>query len=227
MNVTLSYDDISTFANFGDNDEVNLKYKKPVAEDCSYLALIAHYPDYENSELKDGGYSTLTYVVTVGGTKERVALDKNTEEEQYASDENYGISITDADEVYLITVSDRTYNMGDYDAFADTDSFELIDSLYSQTQEVAQKYETTDGGFDYDTALDEHLAVYQPQFDAAEFSLEDEVSTQSNEKLLKNQKGKDEIQSDIAERTYYAGRYAYLCCSGYSTSRLYGMWTGE
>ena len=22
-------------------------------------------------------------------------------------------------------------------------------------------------------------------------------------------------------------RYAYLCCSGYSAPRLYGMWTGE
>ena len=41
------------------------------------------------------------------------------------------------------------------------------------------------------------------------------------------QKGKKEINSALAERTYYAGRYAYLCCSGYSTSRLYGMWTGE
>ncbi len=35
------------------------------------------------------------------------------------------------------------------------------------------------------------------------------------------------MHSDLLQRAYYSGRYAYLCCSGASTSRLYGMWTGE
>ena len=62
VNITLSYDDISTMANYSEGDEVNIKYKKLADEGKAYLALVAHYPDYEKSELKNGGYATLTYV---------------------------------------------------------------------------------------------------------------------------------------------------------------------
>ena len=70
-----------------------------------------------------------------------------------------------------------------------------------------------------------HLEIYQPQFDAVTLELEN--SDKSNDELLKEQKGEKELSAALAQRSYYAGRYAYLCCSGYSTSRLYGMWTGE
>ncbi len=224
INATLSFDDISTMANFGDSDEVNLKYKKIVSENADSIAMAAHYPDYENSELKNGGYATLTYVVTSGGTKEKVVLDKNTDEEQFFGDNN-GIRITGADEVYLITVSDRTYDMGTYSDFDSQESFALTDELYQRTKAVADKY-TSDGHFNYEAALENHLAIYQPQFDSVALTL-GENDMRSNEELLKEQRGSDDISSALAQRAYYAGRYAYLCCSGYSTSRLYGMWTGE
>ena len=223
LNLTLSFDDISTLANFGDGCETDLKYKKLTAADGSYLALVAHYPNYENSELKGGGYATVTYVITSGGKKERVSLDKNTDEEQFSGD-NQGVKITDADNVYLLTVSERTYDMGKYADFEKQSDFALVDECVATLKSIAEKY--GNDKFDYDTALKNHLAIYQPQFDAVELKLGDD-SFDSNEKLLKAQKRKKEINSDIAQRTYYAGRYAYLCCSGYSTSRLYGMWTGE
>ncbi len=225
VNITLSFDDISTLANFGDSDEVNLKYKKIADDNADYLAFVAHYPDYENSELKNGGYATLTYIVTVGGSKEKVTLDKNTEESQFYG-ENSGVKITDADAVYLITISDRTYDMGSYSEFDSQTGFQILDDIYLQASEIVDKY-STDAGFDYETALNNHLEIYQPQFDAVTLTLDGGESTDSNETLLKQQKGEDEINSALAQRTYYAGRYAYLCCSGYSTSRLYGMWTGE
>lgn len=223
LNMTLSFDDLASMANFGKSDEANLKYKKPVAETSDYLSLVAHYPNYENSELIDGGYATLTYVVT-DGKKENVELKKNIDEVQFVDSKNEGIRITDADFVYLITISDRDYNMGKYDAFDSRESFALIDLLADKAKAIADKY-SENGSFDYDTALKNHLAVYQPQFDAVTINLED--SDKSNEALLKEQKGKKNINLALAQRTYYAGRYAYLCCSGYSTSRLYGMWTGE
>lgn len=224
VNAVLSYDDISTLANFGDGDnEVKLKYKKPVGDNGDYLAMIAHYPDYENSELKQGGYATLTYVVAVGGKKEIVPLEKNTDETQFFGDNN-AIKITDAESVYLITISDRDYSIGDYNDFDNQNSFSFIDSLYLRTKAVAEKY-ADNGSFDYQSALNEHLRIYQPQFNSVELTLAD--SSESNESLLKAQKGSNKISSALAQRTYYAGRYAYLCCSGYSTSRLYGMWTGE
>lgn len=224
LNMTLSFDDLASMANFGDSDEANLKYKKPVDDNADYLSLIAHYPDYENSELRNGGYATLTYVVT-DGQKTKTELEKNIEESQFKSSKNEGIEITDADYVYLITISDRDYDMGKYNEFDEQNNFELIDTLKEETKAIADKYAVS-SGFDYETALNNHLAIYQPQFDAVTLSLAD-GNAQSNEKLLKEQKGNKEINSTLAQRTYYAGRYAYLCCSGYSTSRLYGMWTGE
>ncbi len=224
LNLTLSFDDLSVMTNFGASDETNLAYKKIVSDEADCLALIAHYPDYENSELRNGGYATLTYVITVGGTREKVEVPKLTEETQF-SGSNCGIRIADAQEVYLLTLSGRTDNMGAFDAFAGTQSFPLLDELYAKTLAVAEKY-GSGGGFDYDAALQNHLAVYTPQFGAVSLSL-GEGSPLPNETLLAKQKGKSQIRADLAVRTYYAGRYAYLCAGGVSTPRLYGMWTGE
>ena len=71
LNLTLSFDNLSTLANFGDSDEANMKYKKLTDDNANYLALVSHYPDYEKSELKNGGYATVTYVITSGGNKEK------------------------------------------------------------------------------------------------------------------------------------------------------------
>ena len=224
LNLTLSFDDLSTMANFGASDEANLLYQKIASDNADCLSLVAHYPDYENSELRNGGYATLTYVVTVGGTKEKVELPKATEETQFCGD-NCGIRIAGAEEVYLITLSGRTKEMGSFDAFPDTRSFALVDELYNKTAAVAARY-GKNGGFDYDAALQAHLAIYSPQFDAVSLSLGD-GSALPNETLLAKQKGKKQIRADLAARIYYAGRYAYLCAGGVSTPRLYGMWTGE
>ena len=116
LNLTLSFDNLSTLANFGDSDEANMKYKKLTDDNANYLALVSHYPDYEKSELKNGGYATVTYVITSGGNKEKVLIDKKTDETQFLG-ENTGIKITDADSVYLLTVSDRTYDMGKIEDF--------------------------------------------------------------------------------------------------------------
>ena len=69
LNLTLSYDDLSTLANFGDSDEKNMKYTKLADNSGDYLALVSHYPNYKKSELKNGGYATVTYIITSGGTK--------------------------------------------------------------------------------------------------------------------------------------------------------------
>ncbi|MDE6386002.1 MAG: glycoside hydrolase N-terminal domain-containing protein [Eubacterium sp.] len=223
INAVLSFDDLSSMANFGSSDEANMKYKKVTSSSGDMLALISHYPDYENSELKNGGYATVTYILNIGGSKEKISMDKNIKESQFCGD-NTGVKITDAEEVYLITAGSRDYDIGSLSDFEAKTEFELINTLYDKLKAAADKY-ADDSGFDYDTALNNHLAVYQPQFDAVTIHLED--SNKSNEELLKEQKGKKQINLALAQRTYYAGRYAYLCCSGYSTSRLYGMWTGE
>ncbi len=225
VNLTLSFDDISVLANYGDSDEANIKYKKVVSEDCGYIAMLAHYPNYENSELKNGGYATLTYVLCENGTKAKVS-GKPVRDAQYAAEDNPQIQITDADAVYLITVSDRTYDMGTFASFDAQKDYALLDTLEAKTKAVAEKY-SHNGKFDYQASLENHLKQYQPQFDAVTLSLGGGDSNESNESLLKAQRGKKELNAALAQRAYYAGRYAYLCCAGYSTGRLYGMWTGE
>lgn len=113
VNITLSYDDISTMANYSEGDEVNIKYKKLADEGKAYLALVAHYPDYEKSELKNGGYATLTYVLNIGGTLSVTQADAP-KDEQYAGDSQPKLTVSGADEVYLITVTGRDYNMASF-----------------------------------------------------------------------------------------------------------------
>ena len=226
VNITLSFDDISTFANYGKGSEVDLKYKKIVSDNLDYISLVAHYPNYENSELKYGGYATLVYVVVINGNKEKVLLNKKTSESNYYSQDNPAIKITDADEVILIAVSDRDRNMGNIQDFDNQSDFNLLNNLYAKTKDVANKY-FDNNSFNYDLALDNHLAIYTPQFNAVEIELGSQSNYDSNEKLLSKQRFKNKLNADLLERAYYSGRYAYLSCSGYATSRLYGMWTGE
>lgn len=223
INAEISFDDLASMANFGDSDEASMKYKKIAADDASALSLIAHYPEYEKSELKNGGYATVTYIITEGGTKEKITPEKNMEEEQFCG-ENCAVKITDADTVYLLTLSDRDYDMGSINDFEKQSTFKLIDETIRTLKSIEAKY-TQDSKFSFDNAFDAHSKEYQKQFNAVTLSLKD--SDASNETLLKQQKGKKEINAQLAQRTYYAGRYAYLSCAGYSTSRLYGMWTGE
>lgn len=225
INTTLSFDNISCLANYGDGNEKDMQYKKTAGESGEYIAFVAHYPNYENSELKYGGYATLTFVVCEGGTKEAIQGNE-VKDEQYVSEENPQIQINDADAVYLITVSDRDSDMGKIDDFKNQTEYELLDDLKDKAQNVAEKY-TENGAFNYQKALGSHLEIYQPQFEAVTFELGDGSSDKSNEELIKDAKGSDEISAPLAQRAYYSGRYAYICCAGYSTSRLYGMWTGE
>ncbi|MBQ4338935.1 MAG: glycoside hydrolase N-terminal domain-containing protein [Clostridia bacterium] len=224
VNLTLSIDNISAFANYGNAQEVDFRYKKLAGDNGEYLAFVAHYPDYEKSELKNGGYSTVIYIVCDGGNKE-VVNGGSVRDDQYCASVNPQVKITDANSVYLIAASDRTFDMGKYSDFESATSYALVDSLVAKTKAVADKY--ADGaGFDYDAALAAHTAIFTPEYNAVTLDL-GEASTEPNEKLVLSQHLKSKINSQLAQRTYYSGRYSYLCASGVSVPRLYGMWTGE
>lgn len=231
INVKLSMDNISSMANFGkpyDSDsecgEVDMLYKKLVDEDANALTFIAHYPNYENSELKDGGYSTVSFVVCEGGKKERVT-DAMPKEKQYVGADNPAISITNANNVYIISVSDRSYNIGKFDDFANKVNYELANELYNKVSSIADKY-TENSKFNFNKALKNHTDIFTPMFNSLSFDLGADVSISNND-LLSSVRLKNTLSNTLAERAYYAGRYAYLCCAGVATSRLYGMWTGE
>ncbi|MBO5856861.1 MAG: glycoside hydrolase N-terminal domain-containing protein, partial [Clostridia bacterium] len=225
VNLTLSFDNISTFANFENGSEVDLKYKKLVSEAADTISFIAHYPEYKESELKNGAYATVVYVIVEGGTKEKVTLGEVTDT-QYCGEDNSAIKITDADNVYLIAISDRDYNAGTIKEFLKETDFKLIKSLKKKATAIQKKYSKNDI-FSYENAIKKHSEIFSDEYNKVTFSLGEEDSTASNEKLIFKQITKKKINNDLAERAYYSGRYAYLCCSGYSTSRLGGLWTAE
>lgn len=225
VNLTLSIDNISAFANFGNGNEVDLKYKKLVGGDCEYIAFAAHYPDYDNSELKNGGYATVIYVVCEGGEK-KLTDGKTVKDSQYCGNGNPQIKIKNADSVYLIAVSDRTYDMGDISGFENAENYGLVDLLKEKAKSVAEKYSESEK-FSYEKALAAHTAIFTPQYNAVTVSLGENKTNAANEQLVEKQYRNGDIVSELAERAYYSGRYAYLCSAGYSTPRLGGMWTGE
>ena len=204
-----------------------MRYKKLVNENADYIAQIAHYPAYENSELKNGGYCGLTQVIAEGGNKERIVLDESNDSENVGQEKNPAIRITDADAVYLITKSDRTFDMGPMDAFANAKQYALLDSMFADTSAVAEKYKTN-GRFDYDAALRPHAAQQSALFNAVKFDLGgDGYETVPNEHLILLQQNSETLLPSMVERAYNQGRYVQICCAGGTFPRLYGMWTGE
>ena len=69
----------------------------------------------------------------------------------------------DADAVYLITQSNRTFDMGKIEDFAGMTQYDIVDNLFKNTNAVAEKYKDSSGNFDYNTALAPHAAKTCPQ----------------------------------------------------------------
>lgn len=227
INMTLSLQDCWSLRGFGNGNEKDMHYKKLVDKDATYISLIAHYPSYEGSELKDGGWCGLTKVITVGGEKERVVLDGTNDSENVAKEQNAAIRISDADEVYLITKSDRTFDMGKFEDFRDAENYALLDELNAYTAAIAEKY-TVDGKFDYDKALAPHAEKHSALFNAVEFDLgSDGYEEVANEHLIQLQQNSETLLPTLVERAYNQGRYAQICCAGSTHPRLCGMWQGE
>lgn len=227
VDLTLSIDDCWSMRGFGNGDEKNMRYKKIVDVSADYIALIAHYPSYENSELKNGGYCSMTRVIAVGGEKERVVLDPTNDSENVAQEPNPAVRITGAEAVYLITKSDRTFDMGVFDDFAGAERYDLLDALLADTAAVEEKY-GENGVFDYEKALAPHAALQSSIFNAVRFDLGDSPERDvPNEHLIRLQQKSKTLLHALVERAYNQGRYVQLCCAGTTAPRLYGMWTGE
>ena len=227
IDLTLSLDDCWSLRNWGGGDEKNMRYKKLVDENADYIAQIAHYPAYENSELKDGGYCGFTRVIAEGGKKERVVLAESNDSENVAAEKNPAIRITDADAVYLITRSDRTFNMGAMADFAAAERYDLLDELAAYTADAAEKY-TVNGAFDYEKALAPHAERQAALFNPVKIDLGGGAYRDvPNEHLIRLQRKSDTLLPALVERAYNQGRYVQICCAGASFPRLYGMWTGE
>ncbi|KRF19373.1 glycosyl hydrolase family 95 catalytic domain-containing protein [Paenibacillus sp. Soil787] len=232
INMIISIDDISSMykSRDGMSELTALQYKKLVEPNAAYITQVAHYPSYQDSELSNGGYAGLTQIIVVNGTKKRVLLADTNEPMNVGMEQNPAIQVIDADAVYLITQSNRTFDMGKIEEFAGMTQYAIVDNLFQNTNAVAEKYKDAYGKFDYQAALTPHALKHSAEFNAAQFTLtgdEDDKSA-DNVTLINAQKAsKTRINHAFMEQVYNQGRYALLCCSGSSAPRLYGMWTGE
>ena len=228
INMTISLDDLKTQAQFGKNENPNEKdmiYKEQVSSDASYLAFVVKYPDYENSNLQNGGYVGLTYVVIDGGTKEAVKEDSS---DKYSRGDDCSIKIKNANNVYLISTVERTDSMCTFSNFAAQEDFTLVNTLKQACETVVNKY--NDGGFSYSKALAPSKKIHSELFKSASVSFgpSDNASRYlTNEELLDEQRNSKTLSAATLERVYNQGRYAMICCAGYTMSRLCGLWTGS
>lgn len=229
INMLISIDDISGMNRVNDETRA-LRYKKLVDPNADYIAQIAHYPSYPGSELFDGGYAGLTRIIVINGSKRIVQLADTNEPMNVGDVQNPGIQVIEADAVYLITQSNRTFDVGDIEDFAGTAQYALLDELIENTNSAAEKYKDPSGHFDYNAALAPHAAKHAEEFNAVRFSIlgDEDDKGADNESLINTQKASPtRINHAFMEQVYNQGRYAMICCSGSSAPRLYGMWTGE
>ncbi|MEV4689408.1 glycosyl hydrolase family 95 catalytic domain-containing protein [Microbacterium sp. LWH3-1.2] len=207
-----------------------LRYKQFVDPEADYIGQVAHYPSFANSELKNGGFAGVTYVVAKGGHKEPYEVTKPLGARAVPGSKYYGISITDADEVFLISKSARDTNIGTIDEFAAQQDFGVVDQLRNDIEAVISKPEYIVGGaLDYDALLAPHAAGQREEFNAVKLDLPgaEADSALSNEALIaKQQLNAGALNPAMVERAFNAGRYATISSSGFSTPRLGGMWAG-
>lgn len=236
INVDISLDDLASMKNFGKGlfpgggkrDEENMQYKKHMEDKGSYLYLAAHYPSYEGSELARGGFAGVTRIITVGGSKQVIKGEDFHEEVNVGKEKNPVLRIESAEEIYFITKTARTHHMGSYEDFAAADHYEIVDQLLADTREAAAKYTEEDGRFSYEKALAPHKKKQSVLFHSVSFCLgSDKDKELYNEELLEKQKNSKSLSDAFVERVYNQGRYAQICCSGFSAPRLCGLWTGE
>ncbi len=234
INMTVSIDDIDDMprSQNGLSKVQDQRYKKVVHSDASYIAQVAHYPVYEGSELRDGGYAGLTRIIVEGENAKKSRITSPSDDPMLVGD-NASVKIENAEAVYLITALDRDFEMTKSDdpmaAFKSMTSYKLLDKLAEKTAFVGAKY-TVNGHFDYSAALSPSAKLQKEEFNRVSFSLEGDENYQDydNNALIEAQrKDSSHINHEFMRRAYNQARYAMICCGGSAAPRLYGMWTGE
>lgn len=164
----------------GPSEVLNLRYKKIVDSECKHIAFIGHYPIYEESELYDGGYASVTKVIVEGPNAICKKLISDNTNADMNVGENASIKIQNAQAVYLITAIDRSFHITGMDknntpndimrVFQDMDQYSLLDTLYSITEQVSVKY-TTNNCFNYEMALAPSAKEHSEELNRVSFEL--------------------------------------------------------
>ena len=78
------------------------------------------------------------------GQKEKIVFKDANETKNVGKEQNVDIKITDASEIYLITKSDRTFNMGSIEDFKDATGYALLNEILTDTNAVEKNIRQTE-----------------------------------------------------------------------------------
>lgn len=228
VSMRFSIDDLEDM-NYESPIDTATKFKRIAASDGSYIGQVVKYPSFERSELKNGGFAGVTYIINIGGSKSRVDAGAITDSMAAGGTRNYMVDVSEADEIFLVTKSGRDKDMCEYGEFAGKTDFALIDSLLADIKEVINNKKYYENGkLSYEALLAPHAKLHGDEFNKVRFSLGggDDRSLSNEELISKQRSDKSKLNAAMAERAFYAGRYGAVCSSGYAAPRLGGMWTG-
>ena len=225
ISTTISFDDPGTLANFGEGGETDCLFRTFVSPGGDCIAFVGHYPDYENTD-GHGGFATVVYIRTDGGTRTAVELEPGMKSAQNVTCGANAIRVENAYGIYLIERSVPIEDLGPLADLGELGTVPEVEDLRKQLRKLADAH-SPNGYFDYDDALSAHTAVYGALFARGELTLGSAENDQTNLQLLQSQRKSEALQPALLLREYNAARYLRICCGGSSVPRSCGMWTGE
>ncbi|MGN0183467.1 MAG: glycosyl hydrolase family 95 catalytic domain-containing protein, partial [Candidatus Ornithomonoglobus sp.] len=260
INMTITVDDIAKMSNEGGvgTELAKIRYRKVVSENGDYIGFTAHYPYFHNSQFNNAGLSGITRIIVKGDGAGKSYVFGTETASDFANpvggateteinlgyDKNPAVKITNADEVILITKTERDLEMGTLGAFEAQDNtaqdvkngmaYAVTAQLIADTAAAAGKYSTAAdySDFDYAVALapsaQKHAEIFNRlSYDVCVTDEDKAMRSYTNEELIAaQQNSKTALLPAMLERLYYNGRFANICSSGIQAPRLGGMWTG-
>ena len=226
--VDISIDDFESMHKFGrqksgDAPELNMKYTRFATD--GLIGFCALYPQYEESELKNGGFAGVTRIIPYDGTTSLSFTDTDMRAKSCLDPKNPIITFS-GKKLVLITYLDWTYKQPDK-ITADFFTIPLVSQCINKINKTLIKYADASSLFSYEAALKPHIEKYSSIFNHVSLKLNNADKTLSNEELLQKQKKTDYILPELLKRVYNHGRYAMYSCAGHTAPRLSGLWTGE
>ena len=213
--------------------ETQMRYWLFASGDGGSVGLLAHYPDYEGSELAGCGWITVSRVLCEGQT----LLDWDPVRTCHlATREGRPVIRAQGRRVQIVTRSALIDGMGPMTAFApETLSgilglYPTLDAMVKLELDKLDAFISTYGKpMDYNMAIRRHAGIWKERMTRQSLDLERAYGEETLPlgELLIRQRSMPVISTDLVNRIYRLGRYVMFCCAGHTAPRLYGMWTGE
>lgn len=150
------------------------------------IGFCALYPQYEESELKNGGFAGVTRIIPYDGTTSLSFTDTDMRAKSCLDPKNPIITFS-GKKLVLITYLDWTYKQPDK-ITADFFTIPLVSQCINKINKTLIKYADASSLFSYEAALKPHIEKYSSIFNHVSLKLNNADKALSNEELLQKQK---------------------------------------